>query len=67
MALKDWRKMATDENYWFRWRKSNGKEVEVYQVRGNRRWHINITGKSRKFFKTKAQALTYAKSYMGKN
>ena len=68
MTLKNWRKMPGDY-YWFRWRDDDRKkEIEVYQVRGNRKWFVSHTGTiTSKSFKTKLKALAFAKAYMRKH
>ena len=70
MVLKDW-KLISDmpENYL--WQKKNGKELYTYKLHASVVWDGNPwvatnmpDEKELKTFKTKAQALKFAKEYM---
>ena len=58
MALKDWKKIGTSM-----WQKGP-KVIAVY---GNTSGWVFNDGKSKNQFKTKLQALKFAKAYMRKN
>ena len=73
MAIKDWKKIQ--EGMWLRY--DEEKTIHLQQTNDHRgKFVITIGGKhatflnmmkSTKFFKTKAKALKYAKSYMRKH
>ncbi len=67
MALKDWKKVSKDERGTQVFHKGN-KRVSVYRITnlsiyGVLTYSVGETG-SNKSFKTKAQALKFARSYM---
>ncbi len=69
MATKDWYKeKLTFGDEWFL--KSNPKKIvyvlddqSIYSPNMGL-WYVKITGIAKKWFKTKAKALSYAKKYM---
>ena len=63
MAIKDWKQnnrgVYHTNNY-------GDGHVLIGQLKGKKGWYVSIVGKLKKF-KTKKQALTYAKAYMRKH
>ena len=72
MALKDWKKTDLKNRILFENKKDKEKVIQVntyefnpqFEVLVGRRWHQAII---RKEFKTKQQALKFAKAYMRKH
>ncbi len=82
MALKDWRKSRAKGptmkgTFHIRWNKKNTKEfliINKYMGKREDKYHVLLYDKKRQFediwdksFKTKQQALKYAKAYMRKH
>ena len=74
--LKDWKKIGIrddEEGFWVKYRNEEKKqEIHIANIGYNfkRGYYVHLylnTSSSTKQFKTKAQALAYAKSYMRKN
>jgi DNA-binding GntR family transcriptional regulator len=69
MALKDW-KIKVEEKDYVVWVKRNNFAVRIIQLNSENKWYVTIETVNpmsilrQKSFKTKSQALAYAKSYM---
>jgi len=68
MATKDWEKDREKSNIITWWNNNKKEGVSIVQfMNNNGKWSFTSEGKTIKDFKTKSQALAYAKSYMRKN
>ena len=74
MALKDWRKIEKDEwGYKKGYDKNNVKILRIDYLPGKKRYKYEIYGRGKytsntiNSFKTKSEALKYAKAYMRKH
>ena len=67
MALKDWEKYREKGNAiaWFNRKKDLG--ISIVRFINSIKWSFRVGGKGKKLFKTKSQALAYARSYMRKH
>lgn len=66
MAQKDWKRIIDDGDY-IEWKnKDDFKWVGVNKTT-NKTWHTGGNRINEKDFKTKSQALSYAKNYMRNN
>jgi len=66
MATKDWKKQKTYRNQ-YAWKKNNKLLIVMRDNTTNPYWHVRILGLINKEFKTKQQALAFAKAYMRKH
>ena len=68
MALKDWKKTPSKGNLLSRWDKKDGKKTIGLSRYKNGSYSMDIVsingGWSSKSFKTKSQAMAYAKAYL---
>ena len=67
MVIKNWKKhWENKDKDWITYKGSYGRELDVLYNKRSKRWDVipekSLTGA--KIFKTKSQALKYAKSYM---
>ena len=67
MAIKDWKKTRNKLNSQGWKNKKTGKNILFLQFMSDNYWSFIQEGKTIKNFKTKSQALKYAKAYMRKH
>ncbi len=70
MALKDWKKTTYHKNHIGYHKPYSYKRIEYYHFPSLKKYRLDITlkdGKDFQIFKTKTQALAYAKAYMRKH
>ena len=71
MALKDWKKtISKRDEIEFRRKKYDGRRIdnEIAIILGtNDKWHLHIPTYKVRHFKTKSQAIKYARAYMRKH
>ncbi len=74
MALKDWRKIPKnkfeedDDTLLYKWEhKYSWETVGVSYLKDIKKFDVWYKGKHQKYFKTKTQALKFAKEYMRKH
>ena len=70
MSLRDWRISTKDKTHIVYKRKDKTDVVSVHKLLGNEGYVFDMVNKpfsSEKYFKTKSQALKFAKSYMRKH
>ena len=66
MATKDWKKQNSYRNQ-YSWKKGDKLLVVLSDNFTNPYWYIVIDGNRRGHFKTKSQALKFARAYMRKH
>lgn len=69
MAINDWKKYREKSNSIAWWNEKEQEGISIVQFINNkkREWSFVSEGKTIKEFKTKQQALAYAKHYMRNN
>jgi len=67
MALKDWEKARHTGNIWSYFHKSPMYQIWIDQRYYDKQWVFHSEIDSPKVFKSKSQALAYAKKYMMEN
>jgi len=65
MAIKDWKKINEGKNGVVFYDKKNLRNIFVFLDREEKKWYVDLD--KFKSFKTKSQALSYAKNYMRKH
>jgi len=70
MTTKDWRRtsLKSSDDFRIRWEnKKNKRKIYIVSNEGFKSWSFGNWRDKNKIFKTKTQALTFAKAYMRKH